>query len=118
MQLYRTLLDRSVQPSPGLSRGNLKQILQIAKNLQSLFLGLENTLDSGRESAAVQTTLMEITREAHKLVSDTPLVVALQSCSDPNLRRSLPESLGKLGRYYSISLDLICAATRQKLPNL
>ncbi|KAH7303693.1 hypothetical protein BKA65DRAFT_225964 [Rhexocercosporidium sp. MPI-PUGE-AT-0058] len=41
----------------------------------------------------------------------THLSAALQTFSgDPNLKKYLPEAIGKLGRYYSAPTELVCAA--------
>ena len=59
---------------------------------------------------------MELITQMHDLASQTKLNLALNSSKrlNPELRTSLPEAVRKLGRYYSISYELVCVARSEE----
>jgi hypothetical protein len=53
-------------------------------------------------------------RQIHAFSLATNLGAAFQtSMLDPSLKAYLPEAIGKLGRYYSATSELICAARQR-----
>jgi hypothetical protein len=53
----------------------------------------------------------EIVKQIHAFSLATDLGLALRtSMIDPSLKAYLPEAVGKLGRYYSATSELVCAA--------
>ena len=59
---------------------------------------------------------MELITQMHDLPSQTKLTLALNSSKrlNPELKKFLPEAVGKLGRYYSISYELVCVARSEE----
>lgn len=79
--------------------------------LQSLFTRLESIPDPSTSDTQVQEIIRNIVLTAHKLTVEIDLSEALHTFSgDPNLKKHLPEAVGKLGRYYSAASELVCAA--------
>jgi hypothetical protein len=85
-----------------------------ARDLQSLFARLESLTDLNTESVeaeGVAAVVGEIVKQMHAFSLATNLGVALQTSRvEPTLKVYLPEVVGKLGRYYSATSELVCAA--------
>lgn len=118
-----TLLDtaireQSIKPSPNITVMELADILTKITILKSLFLKFEDIQEHSAASSAVQDAAMELITQMHSLASSTKLELALNSSKalDPELKRFLPEAVGKLGRYYSICRDLVCIARSEEYP--
>lgn len=80
-----------------------------AKALEALFARLESIPDKSINAAEIQEVLGEIIRKAHDFpVGD--LVIALGDFPDSVLKNHLLNAIGKLGRYFSVSRELVCAA--------
>lgn len=110
-QLNEVLDDKSVKTRPGIIEKRLKCVRDRARALQALFTRLERISDPSGGTAEVQEILEEIVMEAHEITTAADLSLALQYFSgNPNLKMHLPEAIGKLGRYYSICSELVCAA--------
>jgi hypothetical protein len=76
-----------------------------------MFARLENIPNLAVEEIELQAVLEEIAKKAHKYSMTTNLSAALRTFSgNPNLKRHLPEVIGKLGRYYSAACGPVCAA--------
>ena len=109
-QLNEALDDKSVNTGLGIAEKRLKSVRDRARALEALFTRLERISDPSAETAEVQEVLGEIVKEAHEITM-ADLGFALQTFSgDPSLKTHLPKAIGKLGRYYSISSELVCAA--------
>jgi len=74
----------------------------------------ENVYDAGDPSLSDER-LLDVLTQAYDL-NVRNLQAALQSSSsiDPNLITFLPQTIGKLGRYYCVTCDLIDAARRSQ----
>jgi hypothetical protein len=109
--LNEVLNDKSVKARPGITEKRLKGVRDRAQALQALFTRLERIPDLSAGTAEIQEILEEIVMEAHEITTAADLSLALQYFSgNPNLKTHLPEAIGKLGRYYSICSELVCAA--------
>ena len=81
-----------------------------AKALGALFVRLESISDKSTNTAEMQQVLEEIIRKAHDFPA-SDLIIALRDVpEDPSLKNHLPNAIGKLGRYFSVSCELVCAA--------
>ncbi|KAH9203359.1 hypothetical protein DL95DRAFT_430704 [Leptodontidium sp. 2 PMI_412] len=86
----------------------LEESRRRVRDLQSLFASLESITNPNVESIEV---VGEIVKQVHASSLATDLSRALQtSMIDPTLKAYLPEAIGKLGRYYSATSELVCAA--------
>jgi hypothetical protein len=110
--LNTALRDQSIRPSPNITVMELTDILTKIKTLGALFTKFEDIQEHSATSPMVQDVAMELIIQMHELASQTKLKVALDSSktSNPELKVFLPEAVGKLGRYYSISYELVCVA--------
>ncbi|KAL2039804.1 hypothetical protein N7G274_007204 [Stereocaulon virgatum] len=108
--------DQSIQPSPDITVMELADILRKVKTLKSLFIKFEEIQGHAAASSVVQDVTMELLTQMHDLASQTKLILALDSSKTliPELEKSLPEAVGKLGRYYSISCELVCVARSEE----
>jgi hypothetical protein len=80
-----------------------------------MFARLENIPNLAVEEIELQAVLGEIVKKAHEYSMATDLNAALWTFSgNPNLKRHLPEVIGKLGRYYSAACEPVCAARDRK----
>ncbi len=94
----------------------LTDILTKIKTLKALFMKLEDIQEHSAASSEVQDVVMELITQMHDLPSQTKLTLALNSSKrlNPELKKFLPEAVGKLGRYYSISYELVCVARSEE----
>jgi len=94
----------------------LADILTKIKTLKALFMKLEDIQEHSAASSDVQDVAMELITQMHDLASQTKLKLALNSSKrlNPELKTFLPEAVGKLGRYYSISYELIYVARSEE----
>lgn len=116
-----TLLDTAVQdpsirPSPAITVMELADVRRKLKTLKSLFTKFEDIQEHSAASSMVQDVAMELITQMHDLASQTKLKLALDSSKtlNPELKLFLPEAVGKLGRYYSISYELVCVARSEE----
>ena len=80
-----------------------------------MFARPENIPNLAVEEIEVQAVLGKIVKKAHEYSMATDLSAALRTfSSNPNVKRHLPEGIGKLGRYYSAACELVCAARDRK----
>jgi hypothetical protein len=108
--LDEVLGDESLIARPDLSQLSLSTIRGQAKSLEALFVQLEAIPDKSRDTAKLQQILQQIIREAHDIPA-SDLVIALRDYpGPPSLKTHLSNAIGKLGRYFSVSCELICAA--------
>lgn len=110
--LNTALHDQSVQPSPNITNLELEIVRTQINALKALFKRFEDISEHCAASLEVQDVAMDLITLMHDLASQMKLKSALESSSrlDPGLKSFLPEAVGKLGRYYSISYELVCAA--------
>jgi hypothetical protein len=81
-----------------------------AQALETLFARLEGIPDKSTSAAEIREVLEEIIRKAHEFPA-SDLVIALQDFpGNPSLKNHLPNAIGKLGRYFSVSCELVCVA--------
>ena len=116
-----TLLDTAVQdpsirPGPDITVMELADILRKVKTLKALFVKFEDIQGHSAASSVVQDVATEMLTQMHDLASRTKLKWALNSSKtlNPELKTFLPEAVGKLGRYYSISCELVCVARSEE----
>lgn len=110
--LNSTIHDQSVQPNSNITVSELEIVRAKAKVLEALFRRFEDIPGHSGASLEVQDVSMGLITLLHDLATQTTLKLALESSSriNPELKSSLPEAVMKLGRYYSISYELVCAA--------
>jgi hypothetical protein len=81
-----------------------------AKALEALLVRLEGIPDKSTNAAEMGEVLEEIIRRAHDFPAND-LTLALRNVPEnPSLKNHLPNAIGKLGRYFSVSCELVCAA--------
>src|SRR4051812_45436599 len=115
VQLNEALYDKGVKARPGFEKTSLTAVRAKAQALRVLFDRLEKISDLSTERTKVEETICNIVTGAHEINKASGLSTALQRFSgDPTLKRHLPEAIGKLGRYYSASSELVCAARDKK----
>ncbi|KFY08763.1 hypothetical protein V492_05932 [Pseudogymnoascus sp. VKM F-4246] len=84
-------------------------------NLRDLFTKLENISDIKPESSLGHSLLRDIVRQANGLICPTDLRLLLKDLKiDPTLKTHLPNTLSKVGGYYSAASSLVCAARDKK----
>ena len=109
--LNTALHDQSVQPGQNVTVLELKNVRTKVKALEALFKRFEDIPKHSAESPEVQDVAMDLITRMHDLASQMQFKSALESSLrlNPGLKSSLPEAVGKLGRYFSISYELVCA---------
>ncbi|KAI9717671.1 MAG: hypothetical protein M1812_004616 [Candelaria pacifica] len=115
-QLANAIHDKSIIPTRVVTASELGDIRRRTEQLEILFLDFEQGIKNHTKSFFVEEALMKIVEQAHQLVSVTRLSNALEMYDTINaeLKTSLPEKTGKIGRYYSASYELVCAARTRK----
>ena len=115
-QLNVAINEASLRPVSKIERSALIDLKARAKELQVLSKQLESLPLLDVERHSVQAILMEIVTKAHDLALDPTLSTVIRSSSilETRLKTSLPEVLGKIGRYYAAASELICAARDRK----
>ena len=108
--LDTAIQDQSIQPSPKITVLEVADVLKKIKNLRALFMKFEDIQEHSAASSVVQDMAMQLISQMHDLASQTKLKLALNSSKtlNPELKIFLPEAVEKLGRYYSISYELVC----------
>lgn len=102
-QLHNAINDKSFTSTVNLTNG--------IGHLQVLFTKLENIPDIKAETGLTHDLIRDIVTEAYDLISPTDLSLLLRNLKiDPTLKTHLPNTLGKLSRYYSAASSLVCAA--------
>ncbi len=108
-QLHDAIHSRSIKATETIEEGRRR-----VQYLQSLFARLESITDPSAEIIEVEGVMEvvgEIVKQIHAFSLATDLGLALRtSMIDPSLKAYLPEAVGKLGRYYSATSELVCAA--------
>ena len=112
-----TLLDREIN-DPSLVpiiNGTTVQLSEIRSRVMELRGMFERLELHPTEAAGLKShhkIMMEIVKKAHEVTHQFDLGAILRSSitCDPSLAMALPKSLGKVGRYYSVSGALIDAA--------
>lgn len=89
----------------------------MTRGLQALFMSFEAISDHHAESSTVQETASTMITQAHELSLLIEPAFKTSTKLEPSLKRHLCEAVGKLGRYYTASCELICAA-RSKSHNV
>ena len=75
------------------------------------FVRLEALTDLDAKRGEACELVREMVIQAHRITAAKSLGAALQnSLLEPSLKTHLPEAVGKVGRYYSIAFELVCAA--------
>ncbi len=108
--LNTSIHDQSIQSSLNVTISEL-QVVRVKINvLETLFKRFEDIPEHSVTSPQIQDVAMDLITRIHDLASQTKFKWALKSSSrlDPGLKSFLPEAVGKLGRYYSISYELVC----------
>ena len=108
-QLHDAIHSRSIKATKTIEEGRRR-----VQDLQSLFARLESIIDPSAEIIEVEGVVEvvgEIVKQIHAFSLATDLGLALRtSMIDPSLKAYLSEAVGKLGRYYSATSELVCAA--------
>lgn len=108
-QLHDAIHSQSVEATKTLEDSRRK-----VRDLQSLFGRLEslnNPTAEIVEGEGVISVVGEIVKQVHAFSLTTDLSRTLQTAMiEPSLKAYLPEAIGKLGRYYSATSELVCAA--------
>ena len=87
----------------------LANVIRKITTLKALFIKFEDIQEHSATSCEVQDLAMDLITQMHDLASQTKLNLALNISKslNPELKTSLLEAVGKLGRYYSISYELV-----------
>ncbi|KAH8803097.1 hypothetical protein F5884DRAFT_861435 [Xylogone sp. PMI_703] len=110
-QLNNVLFDKSISEKPGLPDTVIYDLQSKAQQLKAMFGSLEELPDLVSDVSRIHKLLEEIVQVAHELALKEGFRTALQHfVGDPNLKPHLSNAIGKLGRYYSASKQLVCAA--------
>jgi len=114
--LDTAIRDQSIQRSPNITVMELVNVLAKVNTVKALFMKFEDIQEHSAASSEVQDVAMELITQMHDLASQTKLNLALNSSKKLNteLKTFLPEAVGKLGRYYSISYELVCVARSEE----
>ena len=98
-QLVQVLGDRSVTSRPGFSQQSLDNARIRARALEVLFVRLEGIAEPSTKTAEMREVLEKIIQQAHELTAATDLSIAVRDFTgNPNLKRHLPDTIGKLPR--------------------
>jgi len=93
------------------SRRRVREIRSLFARLECITYTNANTI----EAEGVVEVVGEIVKQIHAFSLATDLSRALQtSLIDPTLKAYLPEAIGKLGRYYSATSELVCTARHRE----
>jgi hypothetical protein len=104
--LHDAIHSRSIKATTA-----IKESRRRTRDLQSLFARLESIADLNAEIIEAGEVVGEIVKQIHAFSSATNLGAALHtSMIDPTLKAYLSDAIGKLGRYYSATSELVCAA--------
>lgn len=102
-QLHNAIKDKTFQSTADLT----KRI----RDLQNLFNRLEKIPDIKTNIGHAHNLVRDIVTQIYGLIPPTDLSLLLKrSKIEPSLQTHLPNSLGKLSRYYSAAYSLVCAA--------
>ena len=105
-QLHDAIYTRSIKETASIKEGRSK-----ARELRSLFIRLESIPDLNAGMIEAEEVVGTIVRQLHAFSLSTNLGQALKtSMLNPSLKAHLPEAIGKVGRYYSATFELVCAA--------
>jgi OTT_1508-like deaminase len=110
--LCTSIQDKSIRPKSGVTCSKIDGLRSKVTDLEALFDKIESIENLGESKEFVQDILVRIVQQAHEIAHGNELRSVLQTSGilSPSLKAYLPEALGKVGRYYSASLELICAA--------
>ncbi|KAL3417938.1 hypothetical protein PVAG01_10948 [Phlyctema vagabunda] len=93
------------------SRSVPRDSLRMAREMRALFMKLEAIQKLSVEQSRVEGLLGEIVKLAYDFTETVELAKFLRpSTMNPSLKTHLPNAIGKLGRYYSVALELVSAA--------
>lgn len=107
--------DKSIQPSSSISRLELKNVRAKVTALKGVFQRFEDIPNHCATSVEVQETIMDLITQMYELGSQMKFKSALESSKlEKGVKESLPVAVGKIGRYYSISYELVCAARNRE----
>lgn len=108
--------DQSIQPSSKISTLELKNIRAKVRALKAVFQRFEDIPNHSATSVEVQDVIMDLIVQMYELGSQTKLKSALESSStlESSIKEFLPVAVGKIGRYYLISYELVCAARNKE----
>ena len=113
--LDTAIRDQSIRPSPTITIMELADVLTKIKTPKALLMKFED-IQEHSASSVVHDVAIELIIQMHDLASQTKLRLALDSSKKLNheLKIFLLEAVGKLGRYCSISYELVCAARSEE----
>ena len=108
--------DQSIQPSSKITALELKDIRAKVSALKAIFQRFEDIPNHSARSVEVQDVIMDLIYQMYELGWQTKLKSALESSSilESSIKEFLPLAVGKIGRYYSISHELVCAARNKE----
>ena len=114
--LSTTIHDKSVKARGGVTHKKLEEIRARVDHLNALYDKFENIKKHRPQSLAVQDTSMDLIRQAYELslLPELRSVLSSSQIDQPGLKIFLPEAIGKLGRYYRASLELVSAARNER----
>ena len=108
--------DKSIQPSSSITSLELKNVRAKVIALKAVFQRFEDIPNHRAKSVEVQNTMMDLITQMYELGSQLKFKLVLESSSklENGVKESLPVAVGKIGRYYSISYELVCAARNKE----
>ena len=110
IQLNEALNDSSLRRMTSATKTDLRSLKSMAIVLCNLFGRLEAIPDI-HTGGLVYELVRDIVKQAHKMTVAASLSGVLQKSQlNPSLKKHLPEAVGKVGRYFSVASELVCAA--------
>ncbi|CZR58861.1 uncharacterized protein PAC_08753 [Phialocephala subalpina] len=108
-QLHDALHDSSIRVTTA-----IKENRREVRDLRSLFVRLEGIADLDANIIEAKEVVGVLVKQMYAFSSTSNLGAALRNSTlEPSLKTYLPEAIGKLGRYYSATSELVCAARNQ-----
>ena len=114
--LWTAIQDPSIRPGSGITILELKNIRTKVNALKTVFEKFEDIPNHSAQSVEVQDAIMDLIIHMDALGSQMKLKSALESSKtlDRSIKEFLPVAVRKIGRYYSISHELVCAARNKE----
>jgi hypothetical protein len=110
-QLNEVISHESIKARQSITKKKLKALREMARSLEDLFVKLECISDSSANTSILQQILQDIVKGSYEFTIAANLGTVIENFSgNPSLKKHLPEAIGKLGRYYAASVELVCAA--------
>ena len=114
--LDTAIRDQFIEFGPTITVMKLTDVLTKIKTFKALFMKFEDIQKHSAAFSVIQDMIMELITQMHGLSFQTKLNLTLKFSKslNPELKTFLFEAVRKLGRYYSISCELVCVARSEE----